>query len=230
MAGMRRKLRAGWRLKRVRVPVYVLLVLTVVYTTFRVAWQPPNDDGPLPTLGGITEVSRIEPLYSRVASRLAGHPAEVRCWSAADWSKRGEEVTGWTDGHARLGHWSAYVSIDRERMNVSPSVCAALGQWVYARRWPANRYDGYYFAWSVKLLAHEVQHLRGVKDEATANCYGLQSIRATAAALGLDDEKARFLADYAWRHIYPDESRRYRSEECRDGGKLDLHPQSSAWP
>jgi 5-methylcytosine-specific restriction endonuclease McrA len=201
-----------------------------MYATFRAEWHPPNDDGPLPRLGGMTDVSRIEPLYSRVVTAVAGRSAEVRCWSYEDWATRSKEVAAWTNGKSRPGPWSAYVSYDRERANLPPATCHALGQWAYERRWPDNRWDGYHLAWSVRSLAHEAQHVHGIEDEAKAECYGLQSIRAAASGLGLDDERAQFLAEYAWRYIYPELSAAYRSDECRDGGELDLRPGTSVWP
>lgn len=224
------RIRALWRRKRVRFPVYAAVVLTAMYATFRVEWQPPNDDGPLPTLGGITEVSRIEPLYSRAASTVAGRSVEVRCWSEDDWRERTEEVEAWADRKIGLGPWSGYVSWDKERANLAPAVCDSLGEWAYERHWPDDRWEAYYFVWSVKALAHEAQHLRGIESEAKAECYGLQSIRLVGRELGLDDESANFVADYAWRHIYPRARGDYHSDECRDGGELDLNPASSVWP
>jgi hypothetical protein len=224
------RIRVSWRRKLVRFPVYALVLIGAMYTTFRIEWHPPNDDGPLPTLGGVTEVSRIEPLYSRVASDIVGRGVEVRCWSEDDWLKRREEVAAWADRKTALGPWSAYVSWDQERANLAPAVCRSLGQWVYERRWPEDRWDGYYFAWSVKALAHEVQHLRGIENEAKAECYGLQAIPEVGTALGLGEERTQFVAEYAWRYIYPRLSATYRSEDCRDGGELDLRPATPVWP
>jgi hypothetical protein len=164
-------MRLAWRRKRVRALTYILAVPVAVYVTFVVVWDPPNDDGPLPTLGGITETSRIEPLYTRIASDLTGRDVEVRCWSEADWAKRTKEVTSWTHGKMRPGEWTAYVSYDHERANLSPSICRSLGRWAYERRWPDDRREGYNFVWSVKVLAHETQHLRGIDNEAEADCY-----------------------------------------------------------
>jgi hypothetical protein len=224
------RIRLAWRRKRVRALTYILAVLVAVYVTFVVVWDPPNDDGPLPTLGGMTETSRIEPLYSRIASDLTGRDVEVRCWSEADWAKRSKEVTSWTHGEMRPGEWTAYVSYDHERANLSPSICRSLGRWAYERRWPDDRWESYNFAWSVKVLAHETQHLKGIDNEAEADCYGLQAITAVAARLGLDDERARWLADYAWLHLYPRSDDGYWSPECRDGGQLDVRRGSSIWP
>jgi hypothetical protein len=224
------RIRLAWRRKRVRFLAYLLALLVAVYTTFLVVWDPPNDGGPLPTLGGVTEVSRIEPLYTRIASTIAEHSIEVRCWSEEDWAARSDEVADWTHGEMRPGDWTAYVSYDRERANLSPSICRSLGWWAYGRQWPDDRWEIYNFAWSVKVLAHEAQHLRGIDDEAKADCYGLQQMSAVARGLGLGEEAARSLAEYAWRYIYPRARGEYWSNECRDGGELDLRPATSVWP
>ena len=224
------RIRLAWRRKRVRALTYILAVLAAVYVTFVVVWDPPNDDGPLLTLGGITEISRIEPLYTRIASDLTGRDVEVRCWSEADWAERSKEVTSWTHGKMRPGEWTAYVSYDHERANLSPSICRSLGRWAYERRWPDDRWERYNFAWSVKVLAHETQHLKGIDNEAEADCYGLQAMTDVAARLGIDDERARWLAEYAWRHLYARTQGEYWSAECRDGGELDERPNSSVWP
>ena len=82
----------------------------------------------------------------------------------------------------------------------------------------------------MKVLAHEAQHLRGIDNEAKADCYGLQQMTAVARGLGVGDEAARSLAEYAWLYIYPRSRGEYRSADCRDGGELDLNPDSSIWP
>jgi hypothetical protein len=224
------RIRLAWRRKRVRALTYVLALLVAVYTTFLVVWDPPKDDGPLPTLGGMTEVSRIEPLYTRVVERIAGRSVEVRCWSDEDWAERSDEVAEWTHGEMRPGDWTAYVSWDRERANLSPAICRSLGRWAYERQWPDDRSEVFDFAWSLKVLAHEAQHLKGIDDEAKADCYGLQAMAEVATGLGIGEDVARSLADYAWRYIYPRASEEYRSDECRDGGELDLRPATSVWP
>ena len=224
------RIRTAWRRKRVRALAYTLAVVAAMYATFLVAWDPPNDDLPLPILGGITEVSRVEPLYSRIASELAGRDVEVRCWSEADWVERSKEVAAWTHGKLRPGGWTAFVSYDRKRANLSPAICRSLGRWAYDRRWPEDRREAYNLVWSVKVLAHETQHLRGIDNEAEADCYGIQGMAEVAARLGLDDDQGRWLTEYAWRYIYPRARGEYWSAECRDAGELDLHPNSSTWP
>jgi hypothetical protein len=81
------------------------------------------------------------------------------------------------------------------------------------------------------MLDHEAQHVRGVRDEAIAECNGMQAIDTAARALGRTGEEGRYLASLYWKSSYPKlEDPAYHSAECRDGGRLDLHPQSDVWP
>jgi len=87
---------------------------------------------------------------------------------------------------------------------------------------------------SIQTIAHESYHVLGFFLEATAECYGMQSLWYAAHRLGASVALSQELAQFYWKEIYP--LRRtsrypwYWSAECRDGGKLDLRPASHAWP
>ena len=89
-------------------------------------------------------------------------------------------------------------------------------------------------AMALQTVAHESYHVLGYRDEATAECYGMQSLWYSAVRLGASARLGEALAVLYGNQMYP--SRRtsahpeYWSAECRDGGKLDLRPQSHAWP
>jgi hypothetical protein len=191
---------------------------------------PPDDGMPLPTIAGPSTASRVEPRLSRTVTTLADRPTEVRCWSSEDWSTI-SAMWARVPAAPRLGRWSAYTSRDRRRIHLAPAVCASLVRLAYGRTpvaedsWPAA------LAWSVAALAHETQHVRGIGNEATAECYALQRIGITAQALGRPEHEGLDLADLYWTQGYPNhEDSAYRSAECRDGGRLDLDPTSDTWP
>jgi hypothetical protein len=75
---------------------------------------------------------------------------------------------------------------------------------------------------AVEVLAHESFHLRGIKDEAAAECYAIQFIPRVARGLGATTANAELLHELAL-HAYPYHPPRYLSAECRSGGALDLH-------
>jgi hypothetical protein len=83
---------------------------------------------------------------------------------------------------------------------------------------------------AVHTLAHEAVHLAGVRNEAEAECYGLQTVDLVAVRLGADLATARALADYAFARLYPSLPPHYRTDACRDGGTLDLVPGSATFP
>jgi hypothetical protein len=83
---------------------------------------------------------------------------------------------------------------------------------------------------ALDVLAHESWHLEGNQNEAVTECYAEQTVGFVATKLGSDNVQARGLARLVHLLVYPQMPDEYRSGECRDGGALDLRPDSSAWP
>ena len=83
---------------------------------------------------------------------------------------------------------------------------------------------------AVHVLAHEAIHLRGWTDETVAECYGMQHTAQVARALGAPARKAQLLARLYWEQVYPDMPDAYRTSDCADGARLDLHKDSDVWP
>lgn len=89
--------------------------------------------------------------------------------------------------------------------------------------------------WLVKLISlevftHEAMHLFGIRDEALAECYGMQLLPWFVWKLGATTDFAREIGNDYWAMVYPLNSPEYSSADCRDGGPLDLNPGNSAWP
>lgn len=83
---------------------------------------------------------------------------------------------------------------------------------------------------AVHVLAHEAMHLRGIPDEAVAECYSMQLAPVLAERLGATRMQAQQLAEFYWEAIYPDMPGDYTTSDCVDGGRLDLNKTSSVWP
>jgi hypothetical protein len=83
------------------------------------------------------------------------------------------------------------------------------------------------------VLAHEAWHLHGVRDEGTTECYAFQSGVQLGQRLGLTEDAARQLMR---QQLADNAGRSGASAEylvppgCRDGGSLDLDPESSRFP
>ena len=161
---------------------------------------------------------RLEDRLGNVASTLAMRHVGVECQgTAASLVDIGVELgtvefsaDGGPAGHTDLTH----------------GVCGHL----------ANYLDGHQALPSadeviaVHVLAHESYHLFGIEDEARTECMSVQNTARAAELLGATATQAQALAERYWTDFYsrlPDD---YRSTECRDGGGLDRHPQSSDWP
>jgi hypothetical protein len=150
-------------------------------------------------------------LFDHVVAVLAGRGVDVRCSS---WST-----------------WRAYTTfVPVPSVTLGRGICSELTRLahddlsVWRNEWPDA------LAWSVETLAHESMHVAGIPNEAKAECYGMQAIRAAADGFGRTAKEGRYLATLYWRHWYPWVAPAYRSRECRNGGRLDLRRATDVWP
>jgi hypothetical protein len=172
--------------------------------------------------------SHADPLYGRVVSTLAGRPTRAYCWSEADWATHLAELRALFPEADPLGPWRAYTRLEPLVVHLSPEICAQLAR--VTRPVPlAETGSVDALAWAVHTLAHEAQHARGILDEATAECYGLQTTADAAIQLGRSRKDAAYLAAVYWKHWYVWLGDHWRSSECRRGGLLDLHRRGQ-WP
>jgi hypothetical protein len=193
-----------------------------------VRYQPANTRT-LPEKSGESRESRIEPEFGAVASALVETDVEVRCWSERDWKALIAEMQRFTNGRIRAGT-IGFAGHGDHRLNLAPDVCEGLVALKYGNARPPGDKELAFLAIAVETLMHEAQHVRGVWNEAGAECYGMQMTRDAARRLGATRAYAAKLAEVYWEELYallPDD---YRSDECRDGGAMDAHPASTVWP
>ena len=169
---------------------------------------------------------REQDRLATIASDLAGRSVGVRCpgFLATLVNVRTEGGTVEFDGEGRPA----------SSTKLSPETCKSLQR--------IDRFDfscvqrgdctfkQFRAAWAVHTLAHEAFHLRGIESEAMAECYALQNTAFVAEGLGIDDATAQRIQTWVYVKGYPNEPDEYRSDECRDGGELDLRPGSPAFP
>lgn len=189
---------------------------------------PPGEKQALPRRGGAVKVSRVEPTFSRAASRVAEKDVEVRCWSERDWRRLMVEERAYTRGKVNQSVLG-FASAGGSRLSLAPSTCRDLAQLAYSEGRPAGRNRRLMLALALVTLAHESVHLAGVAHEPTAECHGIQLAERAALALGVKPAVAEELKDLYWEH-YLEIPVVYRSRECRDGGKLDLRASTSEFP
>ena len=189
------------------------LGLAVFAALAAVAWIVDSRSG-WRSLDGDAKLAAVE-RFSGEASRIAGKPVSVGCDEAHDYVGYVQHA----DGIAIVGGDRAYIT---------PEICFAL----YRLAFEGDE-EGSQTARAIAVLAHEAWHLRGERDEATTECYALQSGVALGRRLGLDEDAARrMMAQQLTENMLRGPgSLEYRvSDECRDGGRLDLDPESRAFP
>jgi hypothetical protein len=153
--------------------------------------------------------------FSDEASRIAEKPVTIRCDEAGDYVGAVQHA----DGVAAVGGNHAYLTPER---------CLDLYRLAFDGEVRSNRTGR-----AIAVLAHEAWHLRGVFDEGTTECYALQSGVDIGQRLGLSEDRAHRLM----RRELVDNARRGGTSaeylvppDCRDGGRLDLKPDSSRFP
>ena len=153
--------------------------------------------------------------FADEASRVAGKPVTIFCDESGDFVGAVQH----TDGVAIVGGDHAYLTPER---------CLDLYRLAFEGEVTGSRTGR-----AIAVLAHEAWHLRGERDEGTTECYALQSGVELGRRLGLSEDRARQLmrqqlTENALRGVGSFE---YRvTPECRDGGRLDLHPGDSSFP
>ncbi len=207
-----------------RLAVLLVLLLTVAPAAGAVAPARPADAALLKRAATPDEL-----LAQSVAARLTGKKPVVRCAPLP--ASSGElGVTPFLNGRP-AGYFllSQQVCADLAAFRANPSaydLAACTDNSCGARVFEMVQ--------AIQTIAHESYHVLGWQAEATAECYGMQSLWYAAHRLGASVALSQSLAQYYWRQLYPlrrsGQHQEYWSAECRDGGKLDLRPASHAWP
>jgi hypothetical protein len=147
--------------------------------------------------------------FSAEASRVAGKPVTIRCDESGDYVGAVQHA----DGVAVVGGQLAYLTPER---------CFDLYRLAFEDEVSFNQTGR-----ALAVLAHEAWHLRGVADEGTTECYAFQSGVEVGERFGLSADTAHRMMR---RQLVANanrigESFEYRvPPECREGGRLDLHP------
>jgi hypothetical protein len=185
--------------------VIAALGLTIWLVESRTGWD---------SLDGSTRAEAVE-RFSDEASRIAEKPVTIYCDESRDFVGAVQHA----DGVAEVGGERAYVT---------PEICLDLYRLAFEDDVRGSRTGR-----AIAVLAHEAWHLRGVSDEGTTECYALQSGVEIGRRLGLSEGRARQLM----RQQLTENALRSRGSfeylvppDCRDGGRLDLDPGSSAFP
>jgi hypothetical protein len=176
----------------------------------------------------IRAVRAIERRFSEPAPRLAdgiravsGIESTVRCWTKPGW-KRVEKIM-----HRAL---SGLADVGTYEIHLHPFACQGV-EYLLAGNRPETGDAALFVADGLVVLTHEGTHFTSAgSNEAVVECRAMQNAHLVAARLGIDEDYARRLAALYWERAYPRNDPVYGSAECRDGGTMDVHPETSDWP
>jgi hypothetical protein len=173
-----------------------------------------------------------EKRLSAVAGAIAGHEVDVYCPSVwkriLDISSAGGSAHYDADGVGR----KAYLTHEHCK------TLARIGERGFGGSFEClrNHFDPcdeeiYAAAAAVHVLSHESWHLAGIRDEALAECYAVQTDAVIADRLGATPGQASAIATWAFRSNNQVGTSAYRfSSDCSAGGRHDLDPYTAAWP
>ncbi len=153
------------------------------------------------------------------ASSISGVAAGVRCqtYDESKLDRDDDKIIGfvrpWYEGV--LEHYTV----------IKYAQCEALADFVAAH----GRHADFAEVVAVHALTHESMHMRGIRDEAQAECAAMQRDAGMARILGASDDDARDLAHRYWTDGYPGMPVDYRTPDCAPGAALDEHRPDAPW-
>lgn len=157
-----------------------------------------------------------ESRLSHVASILVGHHVSVHCQSFGQaLSDVGNEL-GWVRFGPNGPEPSTLIKRDP---------CAQLRRYAGGDRDHPSRDE----VIAVHVLTHESMHMKGLLNEAEAECAAVQRDEVTARLLGATPDQARHLARTYWLTTFPDMPPDYREDGCVPGGSHDEGLDSAPW-
>jgi hypothetical protein len=178
----------------------------------------------------------LEELLGEAASASADIDVQVMCEQPLQWklSTLDSLLAGWEE----LG----FVMSGETIVHLSPRTCLMLDSLLAAddpaipclqqemarkpeRACPPGVAEQ---AFAVVTLTHEAHHAAGSLNEAKTQCYALQRADIAAEALGVAKDDAALIGAFELREVeLPPE---YVDKQCKRGGKLDIEPETKAFP
>jgi hypothetical protein len=160
---------------------------------------------------------REEDRLSAVASALVGQHVKVHCQSFGQtFFQLGAEL-----GYVRYGA----NGVPEHQTFIKRGPCGDLHHYLDSDQGDPTPDE----VIAVHVLTHESMHMRGITNEALAECAAVQRDTTTAELLGADLAEAQALAHDYWQTDYPHMPDAYTSGDCRPGGPLDEHLPNPPW-
>jgi len=213
--------------------VWVSLALFAVSCALSVRWMLVRVDSlgrvhGFPTIGvaasaglavlcavPVVRTELFERRLDAAASELAGARVRVHCQTTGESFVHAGSEWGWVPTGSN--------GLPEKHTVLSKVACQHLASWIRSdHRSPTEKE-----VMAVHVLTHEAMHMKGMLNEAEAECAAMQRDARTAVLLGADQVDAVALAERYWQTIYPRVESGYSSPACVPGGELD---ERLPWP
>jgi hypothetical protein len=192
--------------------------------TYRLTPPPPQsleDASTLPKReryagASIRHVRLGSAIYETMKVAGGGRQLQVACWSKTDWPSVVASMGGTisTKRTILVGFWHPR---QPRFLHLSPKACTDVQALIATRKSNGQR------AAAAAVALHETAHMYGVRNEAQANCYGVQLVYYLARELRFPRSGALRLERLAVRKVRSSAPRGYWDRaRCRDGGEWDL--------
>jgi len=167
---------------------------------------------------------------SDIASEIIGRSLRVDC-NNDRLSASGEAIES-EESYRTLGEVATFrlpllKPISYPLMTLREEICETVVNYTPTNLFESeNVGDDYYamldFADSIAVVLHEGHHIQRVHNEAAATCYAYQELPRALAELGIQQALADMIARDSSFSLGARLMDEYYSEECREGGELDL--------
>lgn len=160
---------------------------------------------------------REERRLESAAGQLVGAPVDVECQTLGG---------AFVDAGSELG-WVAWGpdGVPEHKTLIKYQPCADLRDYLGSDK----SHPSLDQVIAVHVLTHEAMHMKGIKNEARAECAAVQRDAQLARLLGADPFEAPRLAQTYWQSVYPRMPQAYVSSECGPGRALDEHRGDAPW-
>jgi hypothetical protein len=166
-----------------------------------------------------------EARLSAISSQIAGRQVKVDCPGPLSRMSDWDTMEGTADIERGVSHLRPHACAEADAL-ARGKRAEALGCAERGNDCP----ESLRLAVAMDVVAHEAWHLSYIYDEAETECRAVQTLGRTAQQLGATEVQGRALARIYWQNHFPLMPRRYRSDQCYDGGRLDMRRDDASWP
>lgn len=210
--------------------VFATVVAALAFVAVRrmiIARHHPDEQAIRGVVAGVLVITALIAWSVEVAHHQRQHLATEALAVLSNVEGATADCERYTEELFNVKQSTGYVYYDGSNVaHLKRDLCHNL--WDYAHGGQENPSDAQILA--VHVVAHEAQHINGIREESVAECTAVQLNHLIAEALGATSEQARELQRRYFVEQYPYQHSDYLSAACSEGGALDIFPDRTDFP